>query len=125
MLCGDPAKDQTTWNPTTSENGWFGSPDNVAIDPAGNLWVSTDDNDDTGAGDGLWSLGTHGEARATGRNFFRAPAGAEACGPRFFADGATLFVARHTLAQFQTRCTTKTVRSRNPPERWLVHIALT
>ena len=26
---------------------------------------------------------------------------------------------------FQARCTTRTVRSRNRPERWLVHIALT
>jgi len=93
VLCGDPANDHATWNPATSEHGWFGSPDNVAVDPAGNLWVATDGNDDTGAADGLWSLGTHGQARATGRNFFRAPAGAEVCGPRFSADGATLFLA--------------------------------
>jgi len=93
VLCGNPAKDQPTWNPATSENGWFGSPDNVAVDPSGNLWVSTDGNDDTGAADGLWSLDTHGEARATGRNFFRAPAGAEVCGPRFSRDGSTLFIA--------------------------------
>lgn len=93
VLCGDPAKDQTSWNPATSENGWFGSPDNVAIDQNGDLWVSTDGNDDTDAADGLWSLGTRGDARATGRHFFRAPAGAEVCGPRFSRDGTTLFLA--------------------------------
>lgn len=93
VVCGDPAKDGASWNPATSEHGWFGSPDNVAIDPMGNLWVSTDGNDDTGAADGLWSVGTHGETRAQGRAFFRAPAGAEVCGPRFSEDGATLFLA--------------------------------
>lgn len=93
VKCGDPAKDTPSWNPATSANGWFGSPDNVAIDPAGNLWVATDGNDDTGAADGLWSLGTDGSARGTGRAFFRAPAGAEVCGPKFSKDGTTLFLA--------------------------------
>jgi secreted PhoX family phosphatase len=93
VLCGDPSKDQTTWNPDTSENGWFGSPDNVAIDPQGNLWVSTDGNDETGAADGLWSLGTDGSERGLARAFFRAPAGAEVCGPRFSRDGTTLFLS--------------------------------
>lgn len=95
VKCGDPATAAVgaTWNPMTSENGWFGSPDNCAIDPMGGLWVATDGNEGTGAADGLWAMETNGEARGTGRAFFRAPVGAELCGPRFTEDGKTLFVA--------------------------------
>lgn len=95
VLCGDPsdATSGATWNPATSEQGWFGSPDNCAIDPEGRLWVSTDGNPRTGSNDGIWSMETEGEGRGTGRAFFRAPAGAEVCGPRFTSDGSTLFAA--------------------------------
>ena len=95
VKCGDPADGAhgAMWNSATSENGWFGSPDNGAIDPKGRLWVSTDGNEKTGANDGLWALATKGAARGTGRAFFRAPNGAEVCGPRFTPDGKTLFLA--------------------------------
>lgn len=95
VRCGDPADPEigAAWNPETSENGWFGSPDNCAIDPQGRLWVSTDGNDRTGANDGLWAVSTDGDLRGTGRAFFRAPNGAEVCGPRFTPDGETLFLA--------------------------------
>lgn len=95
VKCGDPAVAEVgaVWNPLTTENGWFASPDNCAIDASGRLWVSTDGNDDTGAADGLWALETEGPRRGTGRHFFRVPVGAELCGPRFTADGETLFVA--------------------------------
>ena len=95
VKCGDPddASEGAAWNPATSENGWFGSPDNCAVDPDGRLWVSTDGNQRTGANDGIWALATEGESRGTGRAFFRAPVGAEVCGPRFTSDGRTLFAA--------------------------------
>jgi secreted PhoX family phosphatase len=95
VRCGDPAQPevQASWNPSTSENGWFGSPDNCAVDPAGRLWVATDGNDSTGAADGLWAMETTGPARGTGKAFFRAPAGAEVCGPRFTPNGDTLFLS--------------------------------
>ncbi len=95
LRCGDPAEPAfgATWNPMTSENGWFGSPDNCAIDPSGRLWVSTDGNSGTGAADGLWAVETVGERRGTSRAFFRAPVGAEVCGPKFTPDGRTLFLA--------------------------------
>jgi secreted PhoX family phosphatase len=95
VRCGDPDDPQAgaEWNPATSENGWFGSPDNCAIDPSGRLWVATDGNESTGANDGLWALSTDGEMRGAGRAFFRAPNGAEVCGPRFTPDGKTLFLA--------------------------------
>ena len=95
VQCGDPADEAAgaTWNSATSENGWFGSPDNCAVDPSGRLWVSTDGNQKTGAADGVWALDTDGEVRGTGHAFFRAPVGAEVCGPRFTDDGRTLFIA--------------------------------
>jgi uncharacterized protein len=95
VRCGDPARPEfgAMWNPVTSENGWFAAPDNCAFDPAGRLWVATDGNEVSGAADGLWGVETHGPLRATGYAFFRAPVGAEVCGPCFTPDGATLFVA--------------------------------
>ena len=68
-------------------------PNNCALDPSGHLWISTDGNEKSGASDGIWALETDGHMRGTGRAFFRAPIGAEVCGPRFTEDGKTLFVA--------------------------------
>lgn len=95
VRCGDPNNPQAgaIWNSKTSENGWFGSPDNCAFDPQGRLWVSTDGNEVTGANDGVWALSTEGKERGTGRAFFRGPDGAEISGPRFAPDGKTLFLA--------------------------------
>jgi len=95
IKCGDPDNPEfgAAWNPLTSENGWFGAPDNCAVDPFGRLWVATDGNRSTGAADGLWAIETDGARRGAGRAFFRAPIGAEVCGPRFAADGATLFLS--------------------------------
>jgi hypothetical protein len=98
VLCGNPADPATgaRWNPATSNNGWFASPDNCAVDPAGRLWVATDQGNSwskSGTADGIWALETDGPLRGTGRMFFRGPIGSEICGPRFSPDGRTLFVA--------------------------------
>ena len=55
------------------------------------MWVATDGN--IGSADGVWAIETDGPLRGTGKAFFRAPVGAEVCGPRFTPDGKTLFVA--------------------------------
>ncbi len=98
VKCGDPsvAEVGALWNPETSESGWFGSPDNAAIDADGRLWISTDQGSNwgkTGKSDGLYSLETEGEARGTSKLFFRCPVGGEMCGPYFTPDSETLFVA--------------------------------
>ncbi len=98
VACGDPsvAEVGARWNPATSTNGWFACPDNSAVDAAGNLWVATDQGESwkkSGTADGIWALGTEGEARGMGKMFFRVPIGAEMCGPCFTPDGKTLFVA--------------------------------
>ena len=98
VKCGDPsvAEVGAMWNPETSVNGWFGSPDNAAIDADGRLWISTDQGTNwgaTGKSDGLYALETEGEARGTSKLFFRCPVGGEMCGPYFTEDAETLFVA--------------------------------
>jgi len=97
LKCGDPtiADVGSTFSTETTKNGWFGMPDNCAVDSAGRLWVATDGNNNkaTGRTDGLWAVDTQGEARATSKLFFRVPVGAEMCGPLFAPDDETAFVA--------------------------------
>ncbi|MEQ6247690.1 PhoX family phosphatase [Sulfitobacter sp. HNIBRBA3233] len=98
VRCGDPdvADVGALWNPDTSQDGWFGSPDNAAIDAEGRLWVSTDQGgnwDKTSKSDGLYAVETEGAQRGTSKLFFRCPVGAEMCGPYFTDDLETLFLA--------------------------------
>ncbi|MEO3433011.1 PhoX family phosphatase [Inquilinus sp. CAU 1745] len=97
VKCGDPDNPDhgAAWHSDISANGWFGSPDNCAIDPQGRLWISTDGNDFeySGRTDGLWAMETEGERRGFSKLFFRVPVGAEMCGPKFTPDGKALFLA--------------------------------
>ena len=84
------------WNPLTSNNGWFGSPDNCAFDNSGRLWISTDQGSGwgrTGKSDGLYSLETEGDLRGHSKLFFRCPVGGELFGPYFADESKTLFLA--------------------------------
>ncbi|TPI34713.1 PhoX family phosphatase [Mesorhizobium sp. B3-1-6] len=97
LKCGDPsvADVGATFSTATTAHGWFGMPDNCAVDSAGRLWVATDGQGPkaTGRTDGLWAVDTEGSARATSKLFFRVPIGAEMCGPLFAPDDQTAFVA--------------------------------
>ncbi len=97
VKCGDPkiADVGATFSSATTKDGWFGMPDNLAVDNEGRLWISTDGNSPakTGRADGLWAVDTEGAARGTSRHFFRCPNGAEMCGPYFTPDDTTLFLA--------------------------------
>jgi uncharacterized protein len=97
VQCGDPAIAEVgaTFSTETTANGWFGMPDNCAIDSDGRLWIATDGNSpsETGRTDGLWAMETEGAARGTSKFFYRVPIGAELCGPQPTPDLATFFVA--------------------------------
>jgi secreted PhoX family phosphatase len=97
VRCGDPsvAAVGATFSSATTKDGWFGMPDNCAVDNMGRLWITTDGNSGvtTGRSDGVWALETEGGLRGTSRHFFRCPTGAEMCGPIFTPDDETMFVA--------------------------------
>ena len=98
IRCGDPrvAAVGAVWHPETSEHGWFASPDNCAVDAQGRLWVTTDQGANwakSGRADGLYAVETDGVKRGLSRLFFRAPVGAELCGPCFTPDDETVFLA--------------------------------
>ncbi len=97
IKCGDPsvAEVGALWNPATSADGWFASPDNCTIDGDGRLWVATDQGKNwyrTGKADGLYAVDAAGDARGTSKLFFRVPVGAELCGPCFTEDDDTVFL---------------------------------
>ncbi|MBB3021725.1 hypothetical protein FHR70_004831 [Microvirga lupini] len=118
VKCGDPsvAAVGATFSSDTTKNGWFGMPDNCAIDSQGRLWISTDGNNAkaTGRADGLWALETEGERRGTSKHFFRVPVGGELCGPFFTPNDESLFLA----VQHPGEVDEGTSSFENPATRW-------
>lgn len=96
MVGGDPANPEhaARYHGKVSSSGWVVAPDNVAFDPKGRIWISTDGQDDwAGFADSVYAAETSGPRRGVTRNFFSAPRGAEICGPAFTPDGKTLFLS--------------------------------
>jgi secreted PhoX family phosphatase len=99
LLAGDPKVPDhgARYHPAVATEGaWLAAPDNVAFDPKGRLWISTDQ----GAAqrrnnipDGLYACDAEGPGRALTKLFYACPRDAEMCGPCFTPDGRTLFVA--------------------------------
>ncbi len=95
MMCGDPSKPETgaTFNAATTADGFFMTPDNIAFDPKGRMWVATDGMNAFDFADGIFGVDTDGPARGLPKALFCAPSGAETTGPAFTPDGKTMFVS--------------------------------
>ena len=95
LLAGDPSdlNAGARYHPQTSRDGWLTTPDNIAFDSRGRMWIASDGANDNGFADGVWATDVEGPGRALTRHFLRTPRGAEMCGPCFTPDDATLFVA--------------------------------
>jgi len=93
LVCGDPAAPETYFAGFPKEQvSPISCPDNVAFDPEGNLWISTDGNV-LGSNDGLFRVPVKGPQRGKVEQFASVPVGAEACGPFIHPDGASVFLA--------------------------------
>jgi secreted PhoX family phosphatase len=81
LVCGDPEDPSTYFGGfPKDEVSPISCPDNVAFDPYGNLWISTDGNA-LGNNDGLFAVPLEGSHRGQVKQFLTVPRGAETCGP--------------------------------------------
>ncbi|MGC5258030.1 PhoX family protein [Gordonia sp. DT218] len=81
LVCGDPAEADTYFGGfDKAKVSPISCPDNVAFDPHGNLWISTDGNA-LDSNDGLFAVALDGEHRGETKQFLTVPMGAETCGP--------------------------------------------
>jgi secreted PhoX family phosphatase len=90
LVCGDPADPSTYFSGfDKSQVSPITSPDNLAFDPYGNLWISTDSGraleiagtNTMGINDGLYGVSLEGGTRGRIALFASVPNGAECCGP--------------------------------------------
>ena len=62
LLAGDPSKVEqgAKYGGDVSANNWLVTPDNIAFDPQGRLWIATDGANDFDIADGLYATETDG-----------------------------------------------------------------
>ncbi|MGW7044356.1 PhoX family protein [Streptomyces avermitilis] len=94
LVAGDPADSSTYFAGFPKDRvSPISCPDNVAFDPHGNLWISTDGNQ-LGSHDGLFGVATRGDRRGELKQFLTVPTGAETCGP-IVQDRRVLVAVQH------------------------------
>ncbi|RSM84561.1 PhoX family phosphatase [Kibdelosporangium aridum] len=82
LVCGDPNDPSTYFAGFPKDQvSPISSPDNVAFDQYGNLWISTDSANALGINDGLYGVPVDGPQRGNLKLFLTVPRGAETCGP--------------------------------------------
>ncbi|MGU3436267.1 PhoX family protein [Actinomycetes bacterium M1A6_2h] len=81
IVAGDPSAADTYFGGfDKTKVSPISCPDNLAFDPSGNLWISTDGNA-LESNDGLFRVVLDGDRRGDTQQFLTVPAGAETCGP--------------------------------------------
>jgi secreted PhoX family phosphatase len=94
LVCGNPEDPSTYFSGyDKSKVSPISSPDNVAFDRAGNLWIATDGQYEMGLNDALHAVPVKGPERGHVQQFLSVPKGAETCGPVISEDGYTVLVA--------------------------------
>ncbi|MFD3809639.1 PhoX family protein [Rhodococcus sp. NPDC058639] len=92
LVCGDPNEADTYFGGFDPKQvSPISCPDNLAFDPHGNLWISTDGNA-LGSNDGLFAVVLDGPRRGETKQFLTVPIGAETCGPIVDADRVVVCV---------------------------------
>ncbi|MBK7877241.1 MAG: PhoX family phosphatase [Planctomycetes bacterium] len=120
LLAGDPKdeKADAKYTKGTSEHGWLSCPDNCAFDREGRIWIATDGLMHSKLCDGVFACDTKGPAAAQTKHFFRAPVGAEICGPCFTPDDATLFLSIQHPGEVDEEDRANGVTFSTPSTRW-------
>lgn len=94
LVCGDPKAADTYFAGFAKEQvSPISCPDNLAFDPYGNLWISTDGNA-LKSNDGLFSVVLEGDRRGETKQFLTVPKGAETCGP-IVAENRVIVCVQH------------------------------
>ncbi|WP_338897117.1 PhoX family protein [Streptomyces sp. TG1A-60] len=94
LVAGDPEDPATYFAGFPKDDvSPISCPDNVAFDPYGNLWISTD-GARLGSHDGLFGVATRGGRRGELKQFLTVPSGAETCGP-IIEDRRVLVAVQH------------------------------
>jgi len=93
----DTAAEYFTWKILAfgggrADGAAFGSPDNVALDDTGNLWLVTDGTQPGGGNNGCFVIATVGPDAGRAWQVLAAPAGSEVCGCEFTPDGRALLL---------------------------------
>ncbi len=96
LVCGNPSDSSTYFGGFPKDKvSPVATPDNIAFDKAGHMWISTDgmDNSNLKSHDGVFMVPTQGAKRGEVKQFMSAPAGAEICGPIFTPDNKSFFAS--------------------------------
>ncbi|TDQ49233.1 PhoX family protein [Actinorugispora endophytica] len=95
VVCGDPEDESTYFaGYDKSKVAAISSPDNLAFDKHGNLWISTDGQPGSiGVNDALHVMPVEGRHRGELKTFATVPVDAECCGPFISPDNKTVFIA--------------------------------
>lgn len=95
IVCGDP-EDASSYFAGYDKSRVMpvATPDNLAFDEHGNLWIATDGQPSSlDINDGLHAVPMHGKYRGALKSFATVPLGAECCGPFITPDQKTVFIA--------------------------------